>query len=162
MRRLLRRSALVLSAVLAAAHAPARAQIPAPLSAPFSAQPDPLHQSGKNVTISLLTMGDGDDVAAMFGHTAIWIHDDVTRRDTVFNWGEYDMRAPHFIVHFLHGLLLYQMGGQPLPDVLDYYRRWDRGVTQQELAMTAEQKDTLLALIRVNAEPQNIVYRYDY
>src|SRR5579885_1706312 len=126
MRRLLRRSALML--VLAAA---AHAQIAPPMPA---AQPDPVHQAGKNVTISLLTMGNGADVAAMFGHSAIWIHDDVTGRDTVFNWGEYDLSAPHFILHFLQGLLLYRMGGQTLPDLLYAYRYLNRTVTQQQLA----------------------------
>lgn len=154
--RMLRRSCRAAVALLLAAGAlSAQFRIPSP-------QPDPLHQSGKNVTISLLTMGDGEDVAAMFGHSAIWVHDNVTRQDTVFNWGEYDLRAPHFIVHFVHGLLLYQMGGHPLPATLDYYRAVNRSVVQQELALTAAQKDTLLSLMRVNAEPQNLVYRYDY
>jgi hypothetical protein len=39
------------------------------------AQPDPLHQQGQNVTISLLTMGNGEQVWELFGHNALWIHD---------------------------------------------------------------------------------------
>ena len=39
---------------------------------------DPLHESGSNVTISLLTMGNGENVWELFGHSAVWIHDNVT------------------------------------------------------------------------------------
>src|SRR5438270_11812329 len=137
---------------------------PVPLRPPVPppAQPDPLHQSGQNVTISLLTMGHGNEVWELFGHTAIWIHDNVSNRDTVFNWGEFDQHAPHFILHFVQGLLLYRMGGQTLGDLMYVYQYLNRSVVQQELDLTAAQKDTLLRLIQINAEPQNREYRYDY
>src|SRR5579872_6654840 len=132
----------------------------APASA--AAQTDPLHQAGRNVTISLLTMGDGAEVWELFGHTAIWIHDDVTHRDTVFNWGEFDMTAPHFILHFLQGLNLYRMGGGTMAYTMFAYRYLNRTVDSQELDLSTQQKDSLLHLIRINAEPQNVTYRYDY
>jgi hypothetical protein len=144
-----------------ALHAQVSLRPPVPLVPP-PAQPDPLHQTGQNVTISLLTMGHGNEVWELFGHTAIWIHDDVTHRDTVFNWGEFDQHAPHFILHFVQGLLLYRMGGQTLGDLMYVYQYLNRSVVQQELDLTDAQKDTLLQLIRVNAEPQNLEYRYDY
>src|SRR3954467_11791806 len=76
-----------------------RAQVPAALTGD-----SPLYEPGKNVTITLLTMGNGEAVWEMFGHTAIMIRSDRTGRDTVFNWGAFNMRAPHFILHFLQGL----------------------------------------------------------
>ena len=60
------------------------AQAVAPVAA-LATVPDPLHQTGRNVTVSLLTMGNGDQVWELFGHTAIWIHDNVSNRDSVFN-----------------------------------------------------------------------------
>jgi hypothetical protein len=123
---------------------------------------DPLHQSGQNVTVSLLTMGNGDLVWEMFGHTGVWVHDNVTGRDTVLNWGEFDMRKPHFIAHFLQGLNLYRMGSSNLRDLLDSYRQMNRSVVTQELSLSVAQKDSLLHLIRVNGQPENIEYRYDY
>lgn len=128
-----------------------------------SPQPvDPLHQSGQNVTISLLTMGNGDQVWQMFGHTAIWIHDNSTGQDLVFNWGVFDMRKPHFITHFLQGLNLYQMGTSNLVDLLYAYRLENRSVVSQELNLSTAQKDALIQLIQVNARPENLEYRYDY
>jgi hypothetical protein len=123
---------------------------------------DALHAPGSDVTAFLLTVGNGSQVWELFGHTAIWIHDNRTMRDSVFNWGEFDMRAPHFILHFVQGLMLYQMGGQSLPDVLYASRYFNRTVWSQELALSAAQKDTLLAIIRENSRPENVHYRYDY
>src|SRR5689334_12000370 len=131
--------------------------VPTPTSGP-----DPLHQSGQNVTVSLLTMGNGSEVWEMFGHTAILLHDNVTNRDTVFNWGVFDSHQPHFIPHFLQGLMLYQMGGQTLPDLLYQYQYFNRSVVSQELDLTTAQKDSLLHLIQINARPENVQYRYDY
>ncbi|MEP6495425.1 MAG: DUF4105 domain-containing protein [bacterium] len=127
-----------------------------------AADVDPLHQTGENVTVSLLTMGNGNQVWELFGHTAIAIHDNVSGRDTVFNWGVFDPRVPHFIAHFLQGLNYYQMGGETLNQLLANYRYMNRTVVSQELALLPAQKDSLLHLIQVNAQPENLQYRYDY
>lgn len=161
LRPLLRRAATAIATVLAAATLHAQVPFQSPQQ-PLPFRPDPLHQRGENVTISLLTMGNADDVASMFGHSAILVRDDVSGRDSVFGWGEYDLRAPHFIWHFVQGLLLYRMDGQPLINLLFYYQHYNRSVVSQELNLTAAQKDTLLRLIQINTEPQNVTYRYDY
>jgi hypothetical protein len=155
--RALLRSALALSSASALSAQVAARGIPVTVTGP-----DPLHQSGQNVTISLLTMGNGSEVWEMFGHTAILLHDNVSNRDTVFNWGVFDSHQPHFIPHFLKGLMLYQMGGQTLPDLLYQYQYFNRSVVSQELDLSPAQKDSLLHLIQINARPENVQYRYDY
>jgi hypothetical protein len=130
--------------------------------APSGRAVDALHWQGRDVTISLLTIGDGDQVWQMFGHSAISIHNDVTGRDTVFNWGAFDFSQPHFILHFLQGLNLYRMDGGTMRETVDAERRRNRTVRSQELALTTAQKNSLLAIIRTNARPENITYRYDY
>ena len=156
MLRAIFRSALALftAATLSAQVTPRRALAPI--------APDALHEAGRNVTVSLLTMGNGDQVWELFGHTAIWLHDNVTGRDTVFNWGVFDSHQPHFIPHFLQGLMLYQMGGSTLDDLLYQYRYFNRSVVSQELDLAPAQKDSLLHLIQINARPENLQYRYDY
>ena len=138
------------------------AQVAPPLPPTYAPQTDMLHQPGRNVTVSLLTMGNGEQVWELFGHAAILIRDNITGRDTVFNWGVFDSRQPNFILHFLKGLMIYQMGGQTMADLLYSYRYFNRSVTLQELDLTVPQRDTLLALIRSNAQPENLKYRYDY
>ena len=124
--------------------------------------PDPIHQAGRNVTVYLLTMGNGAQVWELFGHNAIWIHDNVTKRDTVFNWGVFSFRQPHFIARFLKGTMLYSMGGDSMENILLEYRYWNRTVVAQELDLLPAQKDTVLAALRWNALPENVNYRYDY
>jgi hypothetical protein len=124
--------------------------------------PDMLHIQGHDADVALLTAGDGDQVWEMFGHTAIWIHDNRTARDTVFNWGVFDMHAPFFILHFLQGLNIYRMGGDPLDYVLLFYRHFNRTLTAQYLDLTDAQKDSIISIIRTNARPENVNYRYDY
>lgn len=138
----------------------AAAQI-VPSAAPPAAAADPLHEPGRNVTISLLTMGNGENVWELFGHSAIWIHDLATNRDTVFNWGVFDFRQPHFIQRYLKGTRLYSMGGDSMDRILLEYRYWNRTVLSQELDLTAEQKDAILDAIRTNARPENVNYLYD-
>src|SRR5947209_4680430 len=129
---------------------------------PLDTTPSILASKGRDVTISLLTMGNGEEVWELFGHTAIWIHNNATGQDSVFNWGVFDSRQPHFILHFLQGLMLYQMGGDRMDRMLLAYRYFNRSVTAQELDLTAAQRDSLLRLIQVNARPENLQYRYDY
>ena len=121
-----------------------------------------LESSGKDVSISLLTMGNGEQIWELFGHTAIRIHNNVTGQDSVFNWGVFDSTQPNFILHFLQGLNWYQMGGQTIAEVLAFYRYFNRSVVEQDLNLSEAQRDSLVRLIQVNARPENLRYRYDY
>ena len=76
---------------------------------PQAPQTDMLHVPAQNITVLLLTMGNGEQVWELFGHTAIVIRDNATGRDTVFNWGVFDSHKPNFILHFLQGLMLYKL-----------------------------------------------------
>lgn len=151
--------ALGLAATLAAS---ASAQIPVATPIAPPTQRDALHAPGSDVSVWLLTMGDADNVESMFGHTAIWVRDTVTQRDTVINWGVFDMTKPNFILHFLQGLNWYSVGGDSMGYVMRAYRYWNRSVTGQELDLTTAQKDSLLRIMQVNLQPQNVNYRYDY
>ena len=141
------------------------------LTTPVSAQPAPppasqsrgaLHAPGSDVAISLITIGPGSQIWQMFGHSAIWIHDNHSGRDTVFNWGAFDLSSRDFIPRFLVGLLFYQIAGDAFQDVLGDARFWNRTVTVQELDLSTAQKESILSAIRLNVRPENVVYRYDY
>jgi hypothetical protein len=57
---------------------------------------------------------------------------------------------------------LYAMGSDSLGLVMYAYRYMNRPVRYQELDLTPAQRDTILHTIQVNAQPENINYRYDY
>jgi hypothetical protein len=140
---------------------------------PPSAQPPPgvritpPPEPGSELTITLLTMGVGEQVWEQFGHNAIWFH--VERPpsaggpvDVVYNWGIFDSSQPYFIPHFLQGRMMYQMGGYPYEQTLIDYRQRDRAVWAQELDLSNAQKIALRDFVIWNSRPENTVYRYDY
>lgn len=135
--------------------AAARPEARQPVAPRQAAPPDSL-------VVSFLSVGPGKDVFDRFGHAAIRLHDAATGLDSAWNWGMYDFDSPGFIWRFLTGETHYWMAGYPTELVLDYYRRANRAVWEQELALNRAQADSLLAFLRWNALPANRFYRYDY
>lgn len=124
-------------------------------------------EPGSNLTVTLLTVGVGEEVQEQFGHSAIWFHLDRAPSmggpvDVAYNWGIYDMSQPYFIPHFLQGRMLYSMGGFPFEGMLIDARQRDRAVWAQELNLTNAQKVALRDFVVWNSLPQNANYRYDY
>jgi hypothetical protein len=112
--------------------------------------------------VSVLTMGQGAELFDRFGHMSIRVRNLATGLDSAWNWGMYDFNTPGFIPRFLTGETRYWMAGFPSPWLLDYYRRQDRAVWEQTLALGPREADSLLALLRRTSRDENKFYRYDY
>ncbi len=134
---------------LAAAPVPARAQAP-------PAAPD------TGLTVTLLTMGQGDLVWEKFGHNALWIHDAATGTNRVYNYGMFDFKSPGYWGRFMKGNWLYELGVHDIRTTLYNYEYFDRAVWAQQLNLTPAQKRQLQAFLETNALPQNREYLYDY
>ncbi len=115
-----------------------------------------------SLIVSLLTMGQGGMVFDRFGHSAIRIQNLRTGLDSAWNWGMFDFASPALIPRFVAGRTQYWMAGYPTPFFVDFYRRQQRAVGEQELALSPAAADSLLRLLRWNALEQNKFYRYDY
>ncbi|HKW47740.1 MAG TPA: DUF4105 domain-containing protein [Gemmatimonadaceae bacterium] len=134
---------------------------------PPGPQVNPPPEPGSELTVTLLTMGVGEQVWEMFGHNALWFHVDRPPSlggpvDVVYNWGIFDSSQPHFIPHFLQKRMYYSMGGYPLQQTLIEYREMDRAVWAQELDLTNAQKLALRDFVIWNSRPENANYWYDY
>jgi len=128
---------------------------------PFVPAP-PAGGPGSELTVYLLTIGQGDEVWELFGHNAIWIKDRSDGSDITYNWGMFDFAEPNFLGRFLTGNTRYWMEGIPLEAMLRAYTRRNRSLLAQELNFTPAQRLSLKNALEVNARPENRFYRYDY
>lgn len=130
---------------------------------PLAAQhPAGLPERGSELTISLVTMGQGDAVYERFGHNAIWVHDTLRHTDRQYNYGLFDFRQENFILRFVQGRMLYAMGGLDAATSMADYAAHNRSIWVQELNLTPAQRADLRDFLVWNARPENRNYRYDY
>ena len=123
--------------------------------------PAPLLAS-RELTVTLVTFGQAEEVFERFGHDALWFHDPATGLDVAYHWGLFDFNEPHFVARFVSGDTRYAMGGQDAFGLIEGERRTGRTVTLQRLALTPAQAQSLLDFVRWNALPEHRYYRYDY
>jgi hypothetical protein len=142
--------------------------LPASIARPQAYLPGPtVADSGRapvvhDLTVTLVTFGQGREVFERFGHDALWFHDNRTGEDVAYHWGLFDFTEPHFIARFVSGDTRYSMGGMDARALIEYERRSGRPVTLQRLNLTPVQATALLDFVRWNARDENKYYRYDY
>ena len=153
---------LVVALLALAWPAPGPAQAAAPAGATRDPRPATSAAPGSELTVSLITIGQGDAVWEKFGHNALRVRDAATGADVAYNWGMFDFDQPNFLGRFLTGETRYWMEGFDAPLMIDYYARLDRPVYEQVLALRPEARARLRAFLEWNAREENKFYRYDY
>lgn len=120
-------------------------------------------QLSDSAKISLLTASPWDgEVYAYYGHSAIWVKDDSTGLDVVFNYGYFDTSKPNFMWHFARGETDYIMGATSMSQFLSEYGQKGQQVVEQELNLTLEEKQNFFDALYINSLPENRGYRYNY
>jgi len=126
------------------------------------AQPDSSSQKTCWLRISLLTCTPGQELYSTFGHSALRVVDTARQMDLVFNYGTFDFYDPDFYKKFIRGKLLYFVSVDSLPGFLWEYKYYQRGVTEQVINLTCEEKQKLVQALFENAKPENRYYRYAF
>jgi len=125
----------------------------------FNQMPADLDQ----VDVYLHTVDLGNLIYNNFGHTALRVHDKVSGRDLVFNWGIFYFENPiSFGLQFYRGILNYQLGIFPYRASLEGYRAEGRKVWEDKIQLTREQKQKLFERLIWNSKPENRAYAYHY
>ena len=114
------------------------------------------------IQISLLTCSPGKEVWAQYGHTAIRYYDKESGEDLAINYGIFSLDQTYFIPRFILGMTDYRMGVQPMDMFLAQYSYEGRGVVEQVLNLSAEDKEVIYKALQENMKPENVVYRYNY
>ncbi len=112
--------------------------------------------------VSIITVEPGKDLNDTWGHSAIRIHDKKLGFDAVYNYGTYDFNTPNFYTKFMRGKLLFDLGTNQFHYFLRYYSSVNRGVTEQVLNLTQQEKQAYFDYLQNNAKPENRKYLYDF
>jgi hypothetical protein len=115
-----------------------------------------------NIRISLLTCTPGTELYSTFGHSAFRVVDSTNNADLVFNYGTFDFYDPKFYNKFVKGKLLYFVSIDTLPSFLAEYDYYKRGITEQVINISCNERQKLLAALFENAKEENKYYRYDF
>lgn len=127
-----------------------------------AARAQDLPELSPDARVSLLTMLPGDEVYALFGHTAFRIADPALGLDRTYNYGTFDFEQPFFVVRFARGLLDYQLSVASFERTLAEYRTLERPIIEQRLNLSPEAKQRLFRFLETNYLPANRAYRYDF
>ena len=120
-----------------------------------------LSQDSCGLRLSLLTCAPGAELYSTFGHTAIRVTNGSTGLNEVYNYGTFEF-DDDFYAKFVRGKLLYALSVESFTDFMAQYQYESRSVIEQELNLTCAQKEALYQRLRMNAQPQNRRYRYDF
>jgi len=112
--------------------------------------------------ISLLTCSPGGELYSTYGHSAILVEDQITRKKTVYNYGTFDFNTPNFALKFIKGDLLYMLSPERYKDFVREYQHQGRGIISQELDISEPQKAKIIAFLANNMKPENRSYLYDF
>ncbi|GAB3008029.1 DUF4105 domain-containing protein [Cyclobacterium sediminis] len=118
--------------------------------------------SAATYKISLLTCDPGDELYSTFGHSAIRIVELESGQDLVFNYGTFDFNTPFFYIKFIRRTLDYQLSLTTTANFLREYNYFKRNVREQELNLSPEQSQAIVAFLQNNYQPENRKYRYDF
>lgn len=111
--------------------------------------------------MSLLTVGPGEDLYSVFGHTAIRVNDPAQNLDITFGWGGFRYED-NFYVKFLRGTLPYYIDAYDMYPFLYNYQLENRTVREQALNLSPAQKKELYAVLLTNMRSENRTYQYKF
>lgn len=132
------------------------------LSITIVARPTPTENPTDSIRISLLTCTPGNEIYALFGHTAIRYENLTQKQDIVFNYGIFSFQTPNFVWRFVKGETDYRLGAERYRTFRSNYEQEGRGIQQQALNLTTEEANNLYQLLLTNYQPENSVYRYNF
>ena len=123
-----------------------------------------LSENIESTEISVLTCDPGTQIYSLFGHSALRIKNPVNGHDLVVNWGLFEFSESQFQFgyDFAKGRLKYYMGIQLMSNFMIEYRRAKRGVREQVLNLSDQEKYQIIQLLEENYKPKNRKYKYEF
>ncbi|MCL2329094.1 MAG: DUF4105 domain-containing protein, partial [Bacteroidetes bacterium] len=118
-------------------------------------------QIDSTARFSLLTCSPLSEVYATFGHTALRYQNPAENTDIVFNYGIFSF-DDNFLFNFVKGNTYYELGVQRFEHFFERSAEDGQGIIEQKLNLTPEEVEYMYELLRINYEPQNRKYLYNF
>lgn len=119
-------------------------------------------QDSSRLRISLLTCTPGNELYSIFGHSAIRIIDSNNVNDLIFNYGTFNFNDEEFYIKFIKGKLNYFVSVQQTEDFIYSYTAEGRGITEQILNLSEQEKNEIKFALIENLKEENKYYQYDF
>ena len=118
----------------------------------------------ESTEISVLTCDPGNEIYSLFGHSALRIKNPINGQDLVVNWGLFEFSESQFQFgyDFAKGRLKYYLGIQLMSNFITEYRRSKRGIREQVLNLSNQEKYQIIQLLEENYKPENRKYKYEF
>lgn len=114
------------------------------------------------IRISLLTCTPGEELNETFGHSALRVIDSNSVTDHVYNYGTFNFEDKNFYLKFIRGKLNYFVNIDEYQDFVFYYKQTNRGITEQILNLSFQEKEQIIAALKENIREENKYYQYDF
>lgn len=115
-----------------------------------------------SLRVSVLTCSPGQEVYALYGHTAIRVQQPEKGIDEVYNYGIFSFSKPHFLWRFVLGQCDYMVQAYPWNLFVKEYVERGSSITAQELNLTPQEAHRLVSRLQENILPENCEYRYNF
>lgn len=119
-------------------------------------------QDSSRIRISLLTCEPGEELYSIFGHSALRITDSNSVTDHVYNYGTFNFDDEGFYLKFLRGKLKYYVSLEEFTDFKNDYILQNRGITEQVLNFTTQEKIIISRQLAENIKEENKFYLYNF
>ena len=119
-------------------------------------------QQMDSIRASLITCSPGQEVYALYGHTALRLQNYTTGEDIAFNYGVFSFSQPHFVWRFVRGQCDYMVVPVPWQFFTREYEERGSSITEQVLNLTPQEANRLYAKMLEECKPENRQYRYNF
>lgn len=109
-----------------------------------------------------MSCGPSDLIHAIYGHTAVRVHDPARQLDIIFNYGVFSFREPNFVYRFAKGNANYMLAPERFSSFYEGYIANGRSIREQVLNLTQAEKQQTVDFLVENAKPENREYRYNF
>jgi hypothetical protein len=119
-------------------------------------------QRGEQLSVKLLTVGQGDPVYLWYGHIALVIEDHARERNLIFDFGVFDFEQENFYTNFAMGRLYYRAVATYLEPRMINVEAQQRNSRILTLNLPPEKRYALYSYLLTHIQEEHAVYLYHH